>query len=1087
MKNVTFINAGAGSGKTHQLTTDLAQRLTTTNLQPSQVILTTFTELAAGEFKERARNEILKVEKVDEATKINCATQLDNAFIGTVHSISYRFIQKYWYLLEYGADIRAMSDQNQDFYLSQSISQIVTDEEFAVFRKMREVFNLKNNYGHPNDLFWLPDLKDIVEKMDYYDVAEVKGSIDESIDTVKKVFKGPALIGGLRNDLLTDFLGQYKEYNEAEIQKKINNGKDPNQSNLNRVALSEKYLTKGIKDFGEYLELVKFVEEAGGLKGFIKDITNFEDVLDSTNSSDFAPFIEEYIECIFTVAMRWRTHLDKYKKANHVISFNDMEKVFLAMLTDNKYVEVQNEIAETVKLLMVDEFQDSNPIQLKIFNRISELIAPNGGECVWVGDPKQAIYGFRGSDAEFVSKILKRFTFSADGKYHKEEFPDRFYLATDQLGKSWRSRPELVKFANGIFTDPFKKEGMLEKLIKLESNFEGSDTLKDQPALYRWQPDGDKITVDKAAQALAIKIKQTVSGEIQVHHGQLDKPCETIDYKDIAVLCRSNSDCDTVANALRKQGLPVSCEESSLMQCIEVHLVKTLLQYIQNPTNKLVRANLRILLEEQSTEDVLKDRIAYVIENDTQDDQWLDENDLLVNLKTLSNKYRALSVSDTVEALIDELHLRQLVAKWGDENRRIHNLSTVVNMAHSYDDMCLQMGLGSGIDGFLNFLATNDPEPSKDNSSNSIKVLTYHRAKGLEWPMVVLYSLWKSSIDDQVVAKKQFMGVNPCLCNNDDEDIFGQKYFLHFFPKIIEGNTDVPAGILTKIQNIDLFKELKEKAANEDKRLLYVGVTRAKDYLVTFMTNSSLSWLSNLGIGSGNNDNPWGLADGEVPEKLPLDIAGTPTSEMYIPQLNIVPTENNAKQLYLSPSRIDSFAKGYIAHQVMIDRGERGFKAGGVDNIVGSCIHDIFAVYNPDDQTKSVDMAKQIIAQYGVKLEGKENEIVESIGWLYGELTQKYGSPTRIEHELPIEYQLETGQYLRGEIDLLWFYEVDGKQKCVLIDYKSFPGSKDQTNEHTKKYYPQLSAYRAALNGAGYKVADALVYYPVIGTVMRLK
>ena len=97
MKNTTFINAGAGSGKTYRLTTDLARKLTQENIEPSQVILTNYTELAAAEFREKARKEILSAKDnegrlVEADIRIRCATQLDNAFIGTAHAISYRFI-----------------------------------------------------------------------------------------------------------------------------------------------------------------------------------------------------------------------------------------------------------------------------------------------------------------------------------------------------------------------------------------------------------------------------------------------------------------------------------------------------------------------------------------------------------------------------------------------------------------------------------------------------------------------------------------------------------------------------------------------------------------------------------------------------------------------------------------------------------------------------------------------------------------------------------------------------------------------------------------------------------------------------------
>jgi ATP-dependent exoDNAse (exonuclease V) beta subunit len=90
--------------------------------------------------------------------------------------------------------------------------------------------------------------------------------------------------------------------------------------------------------------------------------------------------------------------------------------------------------------------------------------------------------------------------------------------------------------------------------------------------------------------------------------------------------------------------------------------------------------------------------------------------------------------------------------------------------------------------------------------------------------------------------------------------------------------------------------------------------------------------------------------------------------------------------------------------------------------------------------------------------------------------------------EYPLYYPLQaTGQILRGDMDLLWFFkDEDEQEKCVLVDYKTFPGKRSELEAHTEKYYPQLSAYHAALTDAGIVVKDTLVYYPVQAHVRRL-
>ena len=203
MKNVTYINAGAGSGKTYTLTKLLSEKLSEKNsnnasvIKPSQVILTTFTELAASEFREKARQQIL------EAGNLDAAAQMDSAAIGTVHSVALRFIQKFWYLLDYGADIQIISERDEDFYMSQSLARIVSERdeqgnlkkqaELKAFREFRDYYDISDGYSQPDYLFWQRHLNDIVEKMEYYDVDEVEESIQKSLETIRAIYKGTAI------------------------------------------------------------------------------------------------------------------------------------------------------------------------------------------------------------------------------------------------------------------------------------------------------------------------------------------------------------------------------------------------------------------------------------------------------------------------------------------------------------------------------------------------------------------------------------------------------------------------------------------------------------------------------------------------------------------------------------------------------------------------------------------------------------------------------------------------------------------------------------------------------------------------------
>ena len=188
MRNVTYINAGAGPGKTYTLTKILAEKLSKKEVKPSEVILTTFTELAAAEFKEKARQQILSTDNMEVASQMDCAA------IGTVHSVALGFIKKFWFLLEYGADIQTISERDEDFYMSQSLARIASMPEHKSdldnFRKFRDFFDILDSSNHPDHLFWQQHLNSVVEKMEYYGVDVVDISTQKSIETLRAVYTG---------------------------------------------------------------------------------------------------------------------------------------------------------------------------------------------------------------------------------------------------------------------------------------------------------------------------------------------------------------------------------------------------------------------------------------------------------------------------------------------------------------------------------------------------------------------------------------------------------------------------------------------------------------------------------------------------------------------------------------------------------------------------------------------------------------------------------------------------------------------------------------------------------------------------------
>ena len=848
MKNIQYINAGAGSGKTTRLTEILSQKLGSKEYKPSEVILTTFTELAASEFREKSRERLYNDKHAD------VAAELDSATIGTVHSVALSFIQKYWYLIGVSPDMKVMSEDDLQVYISESLGDCVEKEDLEFFRSYGSFFDLKDSQSHVDLDFWKDHLLAIIDKVNNYNV-DIEQSKTDSCKVVEEVFNSNI---ALNQQLLDEFteafdsrIGGYSDSAKKNVQ--------PILDGLKNKAVSYATLIK------LYKELTKDKPYMGkGNRQALKDALgerNYDDLVDNLKAyqmssvGDDSPggMMKKMINILFEIAKKWKDGFNDFKAKRHIIDYNDMERLFLELL-DKPQVEA--EIKGAYKLMMVDEFQDSSPIQLKIFNKLSDLME----QSYWVGDPKQSIYGFRGADVELVNEITKQFI--------DDDLDPALNLTYDNLPNSWRTRDPLVNLTTDCFTRAFK--GIIDREnVKLEAARQEYEQFSN--SLYHWNclASNAELFVDKVADRVKLLLdSQTI---IQIKNKE---EFRTIRPGDIAILCRSNAECKNFANALVKKGIPVSFVKNDILQQIEVQLVFTLLKFVVDSSNKHVRADLLRLLEETSTQDILQQRLDYVIsliseEDDEENegkkkivmkpDLWLEEgNALICKLKEFKNTVNNLSVSDLLESIIFGIALPEVVAKWGDVDNRRQNLQTLCTLARKYDEHCLQMGIGASIGGLLTYLSYAEVDSKIDNASDAVKVLTYHKSKGLEWYYVILSSLSDDSLEDQEFTKKNFWGVHE-LRHPAPNEQYG--YVIQFLPPIINGGkTNLPQPILDECKKLELYTTLQNKERNELRHLLYVGVTRARDYLTTLSHQTSkdklpiLHWIKNTGISDGSID-----------------------------------------------------------------------------------------------------------------------------------------------------------------------------------------------------------------------------------------
>ena len=1087
MKNIQYINAGAGSGKTTELTRILSEMLSETDNQgnpkitPSQVILTTFTELAASEFREKSRERLFRDNRAD------VAAELDSATIGTVHSVALNFIQKYWYLIGVSPDMKVMSEDDLQVYISESLGDYVSQEDLDFFRSYGRFFNLRDSQSHEDINFWKDHLLTLIDKINNYKV-DIDQSIKDSKAVVDEIFKQKA-------ELNQNLLDTFKKALADDFPTHSDNAKkdtQPIHDGLQKNDRTYAFLSK-LHDFliNEKQKTIKNrIRGAIGEDNYDGLVENLSGVL-CTCSGEENPWKMQtgMIDRLFAIASNWKEGFHTFKKARHIIDYNDMERLFLELL---KKPEVAAEIQGNYKLMMVDEFQDSSPIQLEIFKLLSELME----QSYWVGDPKQSIYGFRGADVELVKETTLLFS-ETDNPEH---------LVKGRLDNSWRSRHDLVELVNNCFVKAFK-DIISEDDVRLYPQRRDSDQFSSP--LTHWNCYAARNSGKIFATKVASRVKQLLESGIRVQDKNT-REFHAIRPGNIAILCRKNEECKDFAKALLKQGVPVAFVNDDIQQQLETHLVFTLLRFMVDGSNKHVRADLLRLFNDVPSQDILQQRLDYLISLKTEDDkedlpdEWLeDDNPMIARLKSFKQTVKNFSVSDLMESIIYGFNLPAIVAKWGDVDNRRQNLQTLCLLARKYDEHCLQMGIGASVGGLLTYLSYAEIENKIDNAADAVKVLTYHKSKGLEWPYVILSSLEDDSLEVKTFTRKNFWGVHEL--RNAHE---GAKapYVIQFLPRITSTfNSNLPQPVMEACTEWKTYERLKDRECNALRNLLYVGMTRARDYLTTLSKQGSqnslptLSWIANTGISEGDISikatKLWGkYSQGLVYEDLPA-VSEEQLAEITEYEHYVYPSAEGLSKdpKYLSPSKLPKMELTPEAIKILADlecRIKDYDTNEDTEAAAGTCIHNIFAVYDPTlSHEENTEMATSIRNGNNMyEVIPNPEAVINSIEHLYSWLEKTYGHVSAIKHEVPFIYPLP-GQIVHGEIDLLWMLN---DKECILIDFKNFPGDKasimnPQNKHYAGNYASQLKAYHDVLVSSGVIVRDTLIYYSVMGCVVKLK
>jgi len=444
--NIKLISASAGSGKTYRLMNEIADRVAGTDtgiaqVAPEEIMATTFTNKAAAELRERIRMRLLAEGRAGDAQRIN------DGLIGTVNSVCARLLKEYAFEagLSPAVDIMPAEDAERIFNMATATSIAKSAVELEPIARRMELLGYENKYRKVKG--WRDFVQDIVDaaRSNNMDADALRSSGEHSWQSMRAFFPES------HSDKIAQGLDQRLKIAVDVAIQTVSSGKDKTkvtQTALKLLQSVSSQLATGIDQvsWSDWLGLsslkigAKSKEAVAPIQEQAKQHMNHPRF-----QSDMQHMIKGVFECAATALESYAT----YKQEQGKMDFVDQESLVLTMARDNESFRAS--IQERVKVMMVDEFQDTSPIQLALFLQLAELAE----DVVWVGDPKQAIYGFRGADPELMAAVtaeVEAYAATATGD--------------NILKYSWRSRRELVNFSNAVFTPVFHQMGA--KKVQLE-------------------------------------------------------------------------------------------------------------------------------------------------------------------------------------------------------------------------------------------------------------------------------------------------------------------------------------------------------------------------------------------------------------------------------------------------------------------------------------------------------------------------------------------------------------------------------------------------------------------------------------------
>lgn len=1033
--DIQIISASAGSGKTYRLAELLEKEVREKQVRPDAILATTFTKKAAAELQERVRTKLLAAGLSTEAQ------QLAASRIGTVNSVCGSLLTDFSFDLGISPDQKVIEEEAVSGVIGKAMSRVIDktiskelwqlEQRFPETdtRKIIEIIIAKARANGLNDVELRQcGTRSVAGSLNLFGTASTNGAeldsglskaiesflqaVDLTVDTTNKTKEAVDMVDRLKNTL--------------HFQKRL--------------------------PWSDWLRLSKLAPGA-------KSRDAAAGIIAAAGHHDHHPELHKdvsrLIDLVFTLAADTLSVYQEYKREWGIVDFIDQEALVLKLLEQEQPAQI---ISEQLDLVLVDEFQDTSPIELAIFLKLARLAKKS----VWVGDQKQAIYGFRDADPSLMDAAITGILGNTE---------------PETLKKSWRSRPELVRSTSDIFVQSFAAQGFPEQRVRLEP---ADKVVADEPQglspIYEcWELESKNKEQDASALASAVReflvdpdnsIRDPKTGGKRNARGG-----------DVAILCRGNDVCVQVAKALEEQGIEAALPRPGLLDCPEVILTLAATRLLIDSKDSLARAEIARLLDNPGNHEGWLEKALSMPYSQGFD---LEE---FTRLEETKNALPMAGPLPFLDAAMESVRVRRCCLAWGQSETRLANLDVLRSLCVNYVEECRNAGRGASPSGMLAHLENlSTATRAVVQDENTVQVLTWHKAKGLEWPVTVLFQLDKvyppTPLGVHVVSDSEFNLEDP-LANR----------WLRYWPNPY-GKSRTGAPFHERLLAGSVMSACTEKEERQELRLLYVGWTRARDKVVLagrsgFLQKGILRLLK-------DSDGKHLLQPSDKESALWAGRQVTMVNRVGVPSPPVLKTiqpgsgyEVAGPKEYPPAFQAASVVNGEGTVLSSESLGERLSLIGVPDmQAMGEAIHSFLAVdVVTREKGKRLALAEAILARWEVTPNLTTTDLLTASDRLDTWINAKWPIAKR-HHEYPVALRHENGTIVSGFIDLL----LETQEGFVIIDHKSFPGSREEAGKKAANFAGQLGLYAEATETAtGRKVNSQWIYLPLIGASMNVQ